>query len=84
MTEPRRTPLQDKLLTDDAARLWWLEGYMRGVQSGHQAGYAEAMRVLDEAGAFLAATMPPPGPDHATLTARRTEHRPLDIQPRPW
>lgn len=67
----QRTALQRSLLGSDAAWLWFLLGYQRGVQTGHAEGYAEGLRVLDEAGAFLATLRPSIGPDAAAARARR-------------
>jgi hypothetical protein len=67
-----RTPRQDALLSSPAAWAWWLAGYERGAQSGYEQGYLDAMRVLDDAGAFLASLEPSRSGDVVAARARRT------------
>lgn len=66
-----RTRIQEALATSDAAWRWFLLGLESGRAEGHAAGYADAMAVLNEAGAFLAAMKPSAMPDPVAVRRRR-------------
>jgi hypothetical protein len=64
-----------------SAGKWWLAGYQRGVQSGYAAGYAEAMAVLDDAGALLAEQRPSKVVPFARLQEIRTTYKSEALTP---
>lgn len=68
-----RTRRQVALTSSPAAWAWWVAGFERGVQSGYAEGYADALRVFDDAGAALAQLRPSLGIDAALARARRAE-----------
>ncbi len=53
----QRTPKQAALLTSDSAWAWWSDGYERGIQSGYEQGYADAVAAIsgEVHGAWMAA-----------------------------
>lgn len=56
-------------------------GIAHGATAGHAAGYVEAMTVLDDAGALLAAQKPSSVPSFAQLQRRRAERRGPGLTP---
>lgn len=66
-----RTANQDKLLTDPAAWGWYMLGYERGVQAGHDLGAQSVVDDLKQAGGAVVELLHEAEDHQAALAARR-------------